>query len=115
MVRLQMRSSASSSLFLHCSRIFNATLRQAKNERFFTSNFKGSQLAAQYIVPGAAQCLKITQNVSSKFLNFGFFYQFCRIEIDLSGNTVWPQSSDFQKHAKLTILAFLMNFCPLKM
>ena len=45
-------------------RIFNATLRQAKNERFFTSNFKGSQLAAQYVVPGAAHWLKITQNVA---------------------------------------------------
>ena len=33
-------------------------------------------------------CLKITQNVALKFLNFGIFHQFCPIKTDLSGNTV---------------------------
>ena len=31
---------------------------------------------------------------------------FCPIKIDLSGNTVWPQASIFQKLAKMTIFAF---------
>ena len=38
-----------------------------------------------------------------KFWILAFLTNFCPIKIDLSGNTVWPQSSDFQKHAKLTI------------
>ena len=39
---------------------------------------------------------------------------FCPIKIDLSGNTVWPQDSGFQKLAKMEpFLAFLINFCPL--
>ena len=43
-----------------------------------------------------AHCLKINWNVSFQSFNF------CPTKIDLSGNTVWPQVSDF--------LAFLMNF-----
>ena len=51
-------------------------------------------------------------NVSIK----AFSTNFCLIKSYLSGNTVWLQASDFQKLAKLTIfLAFLVNFCPLKM
>ena len=42
-----------------------------------------------------AHCLKITQNVAFEFLNF------CPIKTDLSGNTVWPQTSVFQKLAKM--------------
>ena len=34
-------------------------------------------------------------------LNFGIFHQLCPIKIDLSGNTVWPQASGFQKLAKI--------------
>ena len=30
-----------------------------------------------------------------------FFTNFCPIDIDLSGNTVWPQASGFQKVAKM--------------
>ena len=30
-----------------------------------------------------------------------FFTNFCPIKIDLSGNTVWPQASGFQKLAKM--------------
>ena len=41
---------------------------------------------------------------------------FCPIKSDLSGNTVWPQDLGFQKLAKMDhFLAFLINFCPLKM
>ena len=41
---------------------------------------------------------------------------FCPIKIDMSGITVWLQASGFQKLAKLEhFLAFLINFCPLKM
>ena len=49
-------------------------------------------------------------------LNFGISTNFWPIKIDLSGNTVWPQTSGFQKLAKNgPFLAFLINFFPLKM
>ena len=35
---------------------------------------------------------------------FSILTIFCPIEIDLSGNTIWPQASDFQKLAKLAII-----------
>ena len=42
--------------------------------------------------------------------------RFCPIKIDLSGNTVSPQASSFQRSRKNgPFLALLMNFCPLKM
>ena len=44
-----------------------------------------------------------------------FWPIFVKFSFDLSGNTVWPQAFDFEKFAKLTILAFLINFCRLKM
>ena len=48
--------------------------------------------------------------------NFGIFHQFLSYKTDLSGNSVWPQASGFQKLAKMDhFLAFLINFCPLKM
>ena len=50
---------------------------------------------------GCSQCLKITQNVAFEFLVFST--NFCPIEIDLSGNTVLPQTSVFLKVAKLVI------------
>ena len=34
-------------------------------------------------------------------LNFGIFRHFCAIKNDLSGNTVWPQTSGFQKLGKM--------------
>ena len=48
-----------------------------------------------------AQCLKITQNVAFEFLILAFSTNFFPIKSDLSGNTVWPQASDFQKLAKM--------------
>ena len=63
-----------------------------------------------------SQCWKITQNVAYKFFNLGISINFCPIKSDLSGNTVWPQASGFQKLTKIDhFLAFLMNFCQLKM
>ena len=44
-------------------------------------------------IPAWPHCLKITQNIA-------FFTNFCPIKTDLSGNTVWPQASGFQKLAK---------------
>ena len=44
------------------------------------------------LLESATQCLKITQNVAFEFFNFGIF---------LSGNTVWPKTSVFQKLAKM--------------
>ena len=50
------------------------------------------------------------------FWNLAFSNNFCPIKTDLSGNTVWPQASGFQRLAKLDhFLAFFINFCPLKM
>ena len=63
-----------------------------------------------------AHCLKITQTVAFEFLILAFSTNFCHIKTDLSGNTVWPQALGFQKLAKMDhFLAFLINFCPLKM
>ena len=45
--------------------------------------------------------LKITQNVTFEFLILAFSINFCPIKTDLSGNTVWPQASGFQKLAKM--------------
>ena len=73
----------------------------------------------QNILPissSSLQCLKITQNIAFEFSNFGIFHQFWPIRTGLSGNTVWPQASGFQKLAKLDhFWHFLINFCPLKM
>ena len=35
------------------------------------------------------------------FLILAFSANFCPLKTDLSGNTVWPQASGFQKHAKM--------------
>ena len=60
--------------------------------------------------------LKITQNVTFEFLILAFSNNFCLIKTDLSGNTVWPQASGFQKLAKIDhFWHFFINFCPLKM
>ena len=45
------------------------------------------------------------------FLNLAFSTKFCPIKTGLSGNTVWPQASGFQKLAKMDhFVAFLSNF-----
>ena len=45
-----------------------------------------------------------------------FFLILAFSTIDLSGNTVWPQASGFQKLAKIDhFFGILINFCPLKM
>ena len=62
------------------------------------------------LVSTMSQCLKITKNVAFQFLNFDIFNQF------LSGNTIWPQASSFQKTRQNgPFLAFSMKFCLLKM
>ena len=79
----------------------------------------GQLPTAHYISP-YAQCVKITKKVSllNKFIfiwlfkNYskchiwifgilGFSTNFCPIKTVLSGNTVWPQASGFQKLAKM--------------
>ena len=60
-------------------------------------------------------CLKITQNVAFVF-EVWHFPPICPIKTDLSGNTVWPQALSFQKTRQNgPFLAYLINFCPLKM
>ena len=48
-----------------------------------------------------AQCLKITKNVAFEFFILAFSTNFRPNKSDLSGNTVWPQASGFQKLAKM--------------
>ena len=43
------------------------------------------------------------------FRLLAFSINFCLINSDLSGNTVWPQASGFQKLAKLTIFNELLS------
>ena len=64
-----------------------------------------------------AQCFKITQNVAFSIFQFlAFPTNFCPINSDLSGNTVWPSPIGFKELAKMVhIWQFLMNFCSLKM
>ena len=47
-------------------------------------------------------------------LNFwilAFSTNFCPIKTDLSGNTVWPQASDFQKYTIFGIFNLLLAIC----
>ena len=44
------------------------------------------------------------------FYNFGNFYQFGPFKGDLSGSTVWPQVSGFQKLVNMTICGILGIF-----
>ena len=49
------------------------------------------------------------------FLILAFSTNLWPIKSDLSGNTVWPQASGKKSRQNELFLAFLMNFCPLKM
>ena len=51
----------------------------------------------------AAQCLKMTENVSLEFFLLGILNQF----FVLSSNTVWPQTAVFQKLVKMERVLFL--------
>ena len=48
-----------------------------------------------------AHCLKLLKMSNLNSLILAFSTNFCPIKSDLSGNTVWPQASDFQKLAKM--------------
>ena len=50
-----------------------------------------------------SQCLKIPKMSHMYFSILTFSTKFCPIKSDMSGNTVWPQISGFQKLAKWTI------------
>ena len=63
--------------------------------------WQSSKKGVQCYFKVAAHCLKITQNVAFEFWILAFFTNICPIKIDLSGNTVWPQASGFQKLAKM--------------
>ena len=81
------------------------TLRAARNDKAFINFFEcGSykkmsnaagncychttQKTAKFLLALYPKCLKITQNVSFEFFNYGISTNFCPIKIDLSGNTV---------------------------
>ena len=64
---------------------------------FCVSSYSFSSLKRRH----SAQCLKITQNVAFQFWHFST--NFWPIKTDMSGNSVWPKASDFQKLVKLTI------------
>ena len=49
-------------------------------------------------------CLKITRNVSFSFENF------CSIKTNLSGNTVWPQPSDFITTRQIDLFGIFNEF-----
>ena len=61
------------------------------------------EIAPNWIKEFAAnsQCLKITQNLAFGFLILAFSTNFCPTKSSLSGNTVWPQASGFQKLANI--------------
>ena len=66
---------------------------------------KGGEVFLAAVNQSKAHCLKITQNVLFEFSILAFSTNFCPINIDLSGNTVWPQALRFWKLAKLSIFA----------
>ena len=49
------------------------------------------------------------------FSILAIFSNYCSIKIDLSGNTVWPRASVFQKLAKLTIFGIFNELLSTKM
>ena len=57
--------------------------------------------------------VKLLKMSHFKFSILAFSTNFCPIKVDLSGNTVWPQTTGFKILPKLTFLAFFLNFCPL--
>ena len=59
-----------------------------------------------------SQCLKIDQKVAFDLIPIlAFSTNFYPIKIDMSGNTVWPQTSGFQKLAKMDhFLYFKLTF-----
>ena len=82
---------------------------------------KGSSWIGKKLVENA-QIKKIKYDILSNFQTLSYFpilafsTNFCPIKTDLSGNTVWPQASGFQKLAKIEHFChFFIYFCPLKM
>ena len=65
----------------------NTKIQASKFLRLFLMSRKrhGIRWKMRFVTP---HCLKITQNVTFEFFNFGIFTNFCPIKIDLSGNTV---------------------------
>ena len=78
--------------------------REAEDEKF---DFNSSQIIIFLLLTLFKNYPKMSHY---EIFNFGIFTNFYRIEIDLSGNTAL-----FDRFQNLTILAFFMNFCQLKM
>ena len=71
---------------------YSVTLKIFIHQEFRVAHYKNEEMLPK--------CLKIRR----KSLNFGilaFSTNFCPIKTDLSGNTVWPQASGFQKLTKM--------------
>ena len=56
--------------------------------------------------------MKITHNVAFAISILAFSTNFLPIKSDLSGNTVWPPESGFQKVAKLIVYGIFRQFLP---
>ena len=62
------------------------------------TKFRERYTSSQGHLYSSTQCWKILKNVAFKrFLILVFSTNFCPIKIDLSGNTIWLQTSGFQK------------------
>ena len=100
---------------------------QSIEEAMNASHIKIQDFLYEYTFGDVIGVLNSAYNYDTLFENYSkcriwifgilaFSTNFCPIKIDLSGNTVWPQASGFQKLAKIDhFLAFLINFCPLKL
>ena len=84
------------------------------SEMDYLFTFNSSPLAFFFVYNAhlikKAQFLKITQNVAFEFFNFPRI-NFCPIQRDLSGNTVWPQATGFQKLVKMDHSKRNATFC----
>ena len=84
-------------------------LVRVKDREFISASFKSPSFKRtkwDYIVIIFNKNKEIVNQHSvwkspKKFCILAFFTNFCPIKVDLSGNTVWPQASGFQKLAKM--------------
>ena len=79
------------NFFQNNLKAYCCALRASKTQETFTHE----QLSSFHII------WKLLKMSHLNFWILAFSTNFCPIKTDLSGNTVWPQASDFQKLAKM--------------